>query len=142
MAGPPPASSAGVRRRMQVQPRRDTRPEIALRKALHELGARYRLDMPVVPGTRRRVDIAFTRAKVAAFVDGCFWHCCPVHGTRPLANADWWVDKLAHNVARDRDTDARLVQVGWTVVRAWEHDDMAQVAGHVASLVRLRCAPL
>ena len=90
---------------MSVAPRRDTAPELALRRALHAAGYRYRVVHPV-PGNRRRsIDIAFTRAGVAVFVDGCFWHGCPEHGTRPRANSDWWSTKLAANHARDEDTD-------------------------------------
>ncbi len=76
---------------------------------------------------RRRADLVFPRRRVAVYVDGCFWHCCPEHATYPKNNARWWADKLAGNVARDRDTDARLGAAGWLVVRVWEHED-AQVA--------------
>ncbi len=76
------------------------------------------------------------RARVAVFVDGCFWHCCPVHGTSPKANADWWSAKLAANVRRDRDTDARLREEGWTVVRVWEHEDMAVAAEAIGARVK------
>jgi len=121
---------------MQRQLRRDTRPELVLRRAMHAMGLRYRVDHPVVPGTRRRADIVFPKAGVAVFVDGCFWHQCSVHGTRPAANSGWWAAKLEQNVARDRDTDERLTAAGWTVVRVWEHENMASVAGYVTSLVR------
>lgn len=77
------------------------------------------------PGIRRRADILFTKARVAVFVDGCFWHKCPVHGTEPKANAEWWRAKLQRNVERDRDTDRRLEEAGWTVIRLWEHEDPA-----------------
>ena len=121
---------------MERQPRRDTRPELALRRALHARGLRYRLDVAIVPGTRRRVDIAFPNAKVAIFVDGCFWHRCPSHGTSPSSNADWWAAKLDGNVARDRDTDVRLGSAGWTVFRVWEHEGMVAAAERVAATVR------
>ena len=109
---------------MQLQRERDTRPEMALRRELHRRGLRYRVDLPVVPGTRRRrVDIAFTRAKVAVFVDGCFWHGCPNHGQRThLVNGHYWPGKIAGNKARDLDTDERLTGAGWVVVRLWEHE--------------------
>ena len=121
---------------MQRQARRDTKPEMALRHELHRLGLRYRVDRAVVPGVRRRADVIFTRARLAIFVDGCFWHGCPKHGTRPKANAEWWDSKLQANVARDRDTDARLIAAGWKVVRLWEHEDMRASALKIRSLIR------
>src|SRR5262245_8505877 len=121
VTGPPEASSADALRRMQSQRQRDTAPEIALRSALHKSGLRFRVDYKL-PGMRRRADIAFPSARVAVFVDGCFWHGCPRHGTSPKANAEWWAEKIATNVARDRDTDARLQEAGWTSVRVWEHE--------------------
>lgn len=118
----PRASSASVRRRMQSTKQRDTPCELALRRQLHSLGLRYRIDA-TVHGTRRRVDIAFPKAKVAVFVDGCFWHGCPQHGTWPKTNAKWWRDKIHRNQQRDRDTDQTLAASGWTVLRFWEHMD-------------------
>ncbi|WP_346773821.1 very short patch repair endonuclease [Cellulosimicrobium sp. SL-1] len=118
----PGSSSVVVSRRMSVAKRRDTAPEVALRRELHARGMRYRVAYPV-PGQRRRtIDVAFTRAKVAVFVDGCFWHGCPEHGMMPRSNGDWWKTKLAANQARDRDTDRLLRELGWTVVRVWEHE--------------------
>jgi len=127
----PSASSPTVQRRMQNQRRRDTAPEIALRKELHRLGLRFRVDHQVLRGMRRRADVAFTRAKVAVFVDGCFWHSCPDHATYPKANAEWWTDKLAANVRRDRATDDALRTAGWRVVRIWEHSDVHTAAEQV-----------
>jgi DNA mismatch endonuclease (patch repair protein) len=95
--------------------------EIALRSALHSEGLRFRIHRKAVPGTKRSIDIAFVRARVAVFCDGCFWHACPEHATIPKVNRDWWIAKLAANTARDRDTDMRLQRDGWTVVRVWEH---------------------
>lgn len=80
---------------------------------------------------RRRADLVFPRRKVAVYVDGCFWHSCPVHATKPRNNAQWWADKLAANVARDRDTDEKLLAEGWRVVRIWEHEDPAIAADRV-----------
>lgn len=120
---------------MSMARRRDTAAELALRRVLHAQGLRYRVAFPI-PGQRRRtIDVAFTRAKVAVFVDGCFWHGCPLHGTRPKANSDWWAAKLAANEARDRDTDRILVSLGWAVVRVWEHEALEVAAARVVSLV-------
>ncbi|TSE00679.1 very short patch repair endonuclease [Skermania sp. ID1734] len=113
-----PATSA----RLSKQRRRDTAPELALRRELHRLGLRFYIDRAPVAGLRRRADVVFPRRKVAVYVDGCFWHRCPEHATDPKNNAQWWADKLAGNVARDRDTDAQLSSAGWTVVRIWEHE--------------------
>lgn len=119
----PTPSSPEAQRRMRAVRRRDTAPEMALRRALHRRGHRYRVDMKL-PGLRRRADIVFTRAKVAVFVDGCFWHGCAQHGTAPKSNADFWANKISTNRARDRDTDERLEELGWRAVRVWEHEDV------------------
>jgi DNA mismatch endonuclease (patch repair protein) len=136
MGSPPAASSAAALQRMRRQQRRDTNPEIALRRELFRRGYRYRVDTPPLPGSRRRADIVFRRARVAVFVDGCFWHGCPQHGTAPAANADWWARKLRQNVERDRDTTARLEEQGWTVVRVWEHVSPTEAADVVALALR------
>ena len=91
---------------------------------------------------RRRADILFTRAKVAVFVDGCFWHGCPDHKTAPANNAAWWTAKLARNVERDRETDAHLNSLGWTVLRVWEHENMTQAATDIGQIVRGRVGRL
>jgi DNA mismatch endonuclease (patch repair protein) len=140
MAGPAP-SSAVVRRRMQQQQRRDTRPELELRRALHAAGLRYRVERPVLPGMRRRADVVFGPAKVAVFVDGCFWHVCPQHATSPKANAHWWREKLDRNRERDRDTDRLLREQGWLPVRVWEHEEMDEAAVRIAEIVRERRPP-
>lgn len=124
----PAASSDSVAARMARQARRDTGPEVALRRELHRRGLRFRTEYPVPGMPRRRIDIAFTRAKIAVFVDGCFWHGCPDHKGRPAANARWWAAKLAGNAARDRETDAHLRALGWTVLRVWEHVPLAEAA--------------
>lgn len=122
---------------MKSQRRRDTKPEAALRSELWRRGLRYRVDFKVV-GRRRRVDIASTRAKVAVFVDGCFWHRCPEHGSLPKANRAWWTEKLEANERRDRDTDTELVAAGWLVIRIWEHEDPIEAADRVEAAVRTR----
>ena len=121
---------------MSVARRKDTKPELDLRRILHARGMRYRVVHPVPGRPRRSIDVAFTRAKVAVFVDGCFWHACPVHRTQPRANSVWWKEKLARNVERDRETDEHLTVLGWTVLRFWEHEDMANAAGVVERILR------
>jgi DNA mismatch endonuclease, patch repair protein len=114
---------------------RDTSPELALRSALHRRGLRFYVDRSPIAGSRRRADVVFPRARVAVYVDGCFWHSCPEHGTSPRANAKWWREKLERNRQRDRDTDRNLFDVGWMVVRVWEHDDADEAATRVAAAV-------
>jgi len=123
---------------MSRQARRDTEPELLLRRELHRLGYRYRVDQPLPGMPRRRADITFSRAKVAVFVDGCFWHGCPDHKTTPANNAAWWKAKLARNVERDRETDAHLSSLGWTVLRVWEHETMTQAATDIGRIVQSR----
>ncbi|WP_420752095.1 very short patch repair endonuclease [Rhodococcus sp. O3] len=116
---------------MSRQRRRDTAPEVALRRELHRRGLRFFVDRAPLAGLRRRADLVFPRRRLAVYVDGCFWHRCPVHATDPKNNSEWWAAKLAGNVARDRDTDARLAAAGWTVVRIWEHEDPLVAADRV-----------
>jgi len=125
---------------MARQHRRDTEPELLLRRELHSLGLRYRVDHPLPGMPRRRADVLFTRAKVAVFVDGCFWHGCLEHKTSPANNAAWWTTKLARNVERDRETDAHLVAMGWRVFRVWEHEDMQQAAMRIGEILRSELA--
>jgi len=123
---------------MTGQRRRDTQPELALRRGLWARGLRYRVDYRVLPELRRRADLAFVGPRVAVFVDGCFWHRCPDHGSTPRVNREWWVAKLDKNVERDRDTDARLRAEDWVVVRVWEHEDPADAVARVQRAVRAR----
>ena len=132
---PPAASSEHVRRRFQQQRTRDTRPEVELRRALHKLGLRYRLDRRLIPGSTRRADIVFPRQKLVVFVHGCFWHSCPTHATAPTANAEWWQVKLATNKARDEDTTAKLVELGWRVEVVWEHEPPSDAARRIEDLL-------
>lgn len=119
----PGASSRAVAARMSRQARKDTAPELAVRRSLHAAGLRYRVSYGVPGLARCTIDIAFTRAKVAVFIDGCFWHSCPEHATVPQANQDWWRAKLAANRERDTRVTAHLVTLGWVVLRVWEHED-------------------
>ncbi|WP_326817166.1 very short patch repair endonuclease [Streptomyces sp. NBC_01762] len=128
-------SSPGVSARMSRQARRDTTPEVAVRKLLHAAGYRYRINERVPGMSRRTIDIAFTRAKVAVMIDGCFWHGCPEHATQPKANSEWWRVKLDRNMARDVETTEHLTAAGWTVLRFWEHEAPSRVADRVAETV-------
>ena len=109
--------------------------ELRLRRELHRSGLRYQVDFRGLPGTP---DIAFTRAKIAVFVDGCFWHQCPEHGTMPKANGDWWREKLDRNVERDRRVDGDLEKLGWIPIHVWEHEDPDLAADQVEQLWRER----
>jgi DNA mismatch endonuclease, patch repair protein len=121
---------------MRGNRRTGTKPEMALRAALHAMGYRYRKDFRLdLPLRRVRPDIAFTRRKVAVFVDGCFWHACPDHGSKPKNNDWYWSPKLAKNVERDRAADEALTQAGWTVVRLWEHVPLTDAVAAVIAAV-------
>lgn len=116
---------------MKRQRRRDTEPELALRRAMHRLGLRFFIHRQPIPGLRREADVVFPRARLAVFLDSCFWHGCPQHGTWPKANAGWWRAKIEGNVARDRETDASFNSAGWLVVRVWEHENADEAAARV-----------
>ena len=128
---------------MRANRRTDTKPELALRHALHRLGYRYRKDyrLDLDGGRRVRPDIAFTARKVAVFVDGCFWHACPEHGSKPRANEWYWGPKLVRNVERDRINDAALILAGWTVVRLWEHVRLDEAISTVVAALAASTAP-
>ena len=134
----PPAAAEQVSRRMKATRGRDNDGERALRSALHRLGLRFRLQRRLLPGSTRTTDVVFPKQRVAVFLDGCFWHGCPIHGTWPKRNSDWWRAKIEANVRRDRDTDARLVALGWCVVRVWEHEAPEEAAQRVAAVVGVR----
>jgi len=110
---------------------------LALRSILHRFGLRYFVDRPPMPGMLRRADILFPRVKVAVYVDGCFWHGCPIHGTSPKANDRWWAAKIEANRRRDADTVVRLTASGWTVLRFWEHEDAMRAAIEVKRAVHV-----
>jgi len=117
--------------------RRDTAPERALRSELHRRGLRFRVDAPVsVEGRSPRPDVIFPRHRVAVFVDGCFWHGCPDHSAAPRQNQAYWGPKIARNIERDEEHDAKLEAAGWTVIRVWAHEDPFIVADRVAAAVR------
>ncbi|WP_286159384.1 very short patch repair endonuclease [Mycobacterium sp. 852002-51961_SCH5331710] len=130
------AVAVATSRRMSRQRTRDTEPEMLLRRELHRRGLRYRVDAALPGLPRRRADLLFTRARVAVFVDGCFWHGCPDHKTAPASNGAWWTAKLARNIERDRETDAHLRSSGWTVLRVWEHEAIEHAATDIERIVR------
>lgn len=125
---------------MSRQASKDTNAELTVRRLLHAAGLRYRVEYPVPGMARRRIDVAFTRAKVAVLIDGCFWHGCPEHATQPKANAEWWRRKLDRNMARDRETTEHLTAQGWMVLRFWEHETPEEVTVRVRAAVKLRLA--
>jgi DNA mismatch endonuclease (patch repair protein) len=131
---PLPSSKAALHR-MQAAKRKDTAPEKAVRSALFRKGLRYRIDSRPLPEMNRRADILFRKEKIAIFVDGCFWHGCPIHGTFAKANAEFWRNKIEQNKVRDIDTNKRLIKSGWTVIRIWEHEDPTIAAQMVYELV-------
>jgi len=127
---------------MSTLARRDTLPELELRRELHRRGLRYRVQVKV-PGNRRRtIDIAFPRARLAVYVDGCFWHGCPNHHVRPRANTEWWGWKIQRNQARDRDTDRELRESGWEPLRIWEHEPLEEAADQVVAAYQRRLQAL
>jgi len=135
----PEPTSPAVSARMRLNRRRDSQPELALRRELHRRGLRFRVDLPIrLLGRIVRPDVVFTRARLAVFVDGCFWHCCPEHGNVPQTNSSYWGPKLARNVARDRAVDSALLSEGWKVLRAWEHEPTNAIADRVLSVYRVR----
>ena len=129
--------SPEVRSRVMARIRpRDTEPEMAIRRRLHGMGLRYRVGKRLVlPGGAVRPDIVFTRSRVAVFVDGCFWHVCPEHGTFPKRNADFWHEKLHKNVQRDELHNSILIGAGWLPIHVWEHEDAMGAAERIAAVV-------
>lgn len=125
---------------MQANRRRDTGPEKSVRSELFARGLRYRVDLPIRSGAHRpiRADVVFPARKVAVFIDGCFWHGCPVHGTQPTRNADYWTRKIEENRERDARHTAVLRDAGWTVIRAWEHETPASVADRICAMLEAK----
>jgi DNA mismatch endonuclease, patch repair protein len=135
LAPAPPPSSPAAKVVMRANRGIDTAPELALRRAVHARGLRYQKHVAPVAGLRCKADLLFSAARVAVFVDGCFWHRCPQHGELPKANRAWWKDKLARTWDRDRANDFALDAAGWTVVRVWEHEAPDEAAARVFSAV-------
>lgn len=126
---------------MKGNRKRDTRPELAIRSELHRRGFRYRVDARPLPTLRCKADIVFRPKRVAVFVDGCFWHGCPEHGTNPRTNADYWRAKIGRNVERDQANEAQLAAANWTVIRVWEHESPADAAERIAQVLHGASAP-
>lgn len=129
----PIPTSPGATKKMRANRRVDTKPEVALRSLLHKMGLRFRKDYPVrlLEGRTVHLDVAFTRKKIAVFVDGCFWHSCPEHGSTPKSNQEYWIPKLNQNIARDKSTTQGLQAEGWHVLRFWEHMHPADAAKQI-----------
>lgn len=130
-----PPTTPEVRARMQHMPRRDTKPELALRRELHRRGLRYRVSARPLPGLRCQADLVFSRARTAVFVDSCLFHSCPEHLRLPKTNTDWWRQKLAWTKERDDRNNRTLRAAGWTVIRLWEHEDAVNAADRVQHIV-------
>ncbi|WP_308295436.1 very short patch repair endonuclease [Streptomyces sp. MUM 178J] len=127
-----------MRASMRSNRSRDTKPELALRRAVHAKGMRYRVAVRPLPGVRRTADLVFTRLKIAVFLDGCFWHGCPVHHTKPAANASYWSEKVRRNRERDAEIDRLLEKEGWLSIRVWEHEDAKAAAELIGAAVETR----
>ena len=130
------ATDEATRNKMLGNRSRDTKPELRVRSLVHKRGMRYRVNQRPLPRVRRTADIVFRRARVAVYIDGCFWHGCDQHYKEPKTNTPYWRDKIDGNRRRDRETDELLEAEGWLVLRFWEHEDPAEVAETVESSVR------
>ena len=136
MTSSPKPLNESVRLRMKRQRRRDTDAELHVRRRLHSMGLRYRVDFGPEPSLPCRGDIVFTRSKIVIFIDGCFWHGCPVHATNPKSNSAWWREKLTQNAARDQRNTAALRDMGWRVLRFWEHEDPEDISTHIVAVLK------
>jgi DNA mismatch endonuclease (patch repair protein) len=132
------ATTRAVRAVMRANRSRDTKPEVRLRSALFAMGLRYRVAYRPLPGLRRTADVAFTRARVAVFVDGCYWHGCPEHHRPARKNAEFWLEKIAANKKRDAETTRALIEAGWRVIRIWEHDPVEPAVQRIVQAVATR----
>jgi len=132
------ASSDAVRRTMQGNRGRDTKPEMLVRRQIHAAGLRYRVSTRPLPDLRRTADIVLRPKKIAVFIDGCYWHGCTEHFNRPKTNPVYWDGKIGGNVRRDAETNALLEQAGWTALRFWEHEDPLDVARAIIAAAEAR----
>lgn len=131
------ASTPAIRKTMQGNKGRDTKPELAVRRLLHARGFRYRINYRPEKDLRRTADIVFTRAKVAVFIDGCYWHGCPEHYIAPTTNGRFWSEKIETNRARDAETTRVLQDRGWAVLRHWEHENTKDIVQSISTAVLL-----
>ncbi|MFE9555430.1 very short patch repair endonuclease [Streptomyces sp. NPDC006703] len=132
------ASSRAVRASMKGNRGKDTKPELRLRALLYKEGLRYRVAVRPLPELRRTADVVFPKARVAVFVDGCYWHGCPEHHRPATVHATFWQAKIEGNRSRDAETNKALREAGWTVIRVWEHEDPTAAASRVSIAVRSR----
>lgn len=132
----PQAASALTHRKMAAVGRKDTPQEVAIRKELFRLGCRYKLHFRPLKDFRWTADIAFTKPKLLVFVDGCFWHGCPIHGSLPKTNREWWTAKIGRNVERDAEATRVLTARGWTVMRVWSHEAPSEAAKRIVQVLR------
>ncbi|WP_411700880.1 very short patch repair endonuclease [Conyzicola sp.] len=130
------ATNEATRTSMLGNRSRDTKPELLVRRALHAQGYRFRVDLRPEPTLRTRSDIVFTKRRVAIYIDGCFWHGCPTHGTTPKSNVDYWAPKLARNIERDRESTRALQERGWVVLRFWEHQPVGEVVAAITARLK------
>lgn len=122
---------------MRANRGRDTKPEVRVRSALHRAGFRFRKDLRLdLPLGRVRPDIVFPTRKLAVFIDGCFWHGCPVHGEVPVSNRDFWLAKLARTKERDALQTQMLEAAGWGVLRVWEHEPIDAITACIRRAVQ------
>lgn len=129
------ATSPATRKSMQGNRSRDTAPEMAVRRALHALGLRYRVCARPLADARQTADVVFRPARVAVEVRGCFWHGCAEHYRCPSSHTDYWSDKIQRNMHRDQENDQRLREAGWLVEVVWEHEDPAEASKRIAAVV-------
>lgn len=132
------ATDPGTARSMRSNRGRDTSLELRVRRELHRRGYRYRVDLAPLIGVRSRADIVFTRARIAVYLDGCFWHGCPEHGVVPTAHPEYWIPKLIRNRERDAEATNALQDAGWLVLRFWEHESTPDVVDRIIAARRDR----
>lgn len=138
----PVPSSRAVTAVMKGNRKVGSKPETQLRSTLHRLGYRFRKNFSIHAGELRvKPDVVFTKRRLAVFVDGCFWHRCPIHGTEPSVNTAYWESKLTGNVARDRRVDEALLNAGWRVIRIWEHELVEEAARVIANALAAGTRP-
>lgn len=128
-------SSVAATNRMKAVRSQGSAAELAIQVELGSMGLIYSVQEQLLPNIQRRADIAFRNERVAVFVDGCFWHGCPLHGTQAKANADFWREKIERNKVRDAHTNRCLAEAGWTVVRVWEHEDPIDAALRIQAIL-------